>query len=117
MDIFELVDVLNELYPSPPGYDPLEECRRIKEEVAREYWSLSPEEQEHFFDDVDDDFADAPVDIRNVTREELIEVLRERDRIEEAKKRGTYEYKQNATPELAVAEPPPAYGGAGAVKK
>jgi len=117
MDIFEFVGVLKELYPRPPEHDPMEECRRIKKEVAREYWSLPPEERENYFNEPDDDLDGPGLDIENLTREELIKILKEEDRMEEAKKREAYEYRQNAAPELAVAEPPPAYGGAGATKR
>jgi len=75
MDIWEAVEILNERYPSD-GRDPLDECRKIKEEMSKEIVWFSYEELVKYCEDCG--FDDSEIKLENLTRESLLEIL-ERD--------------------------------------
>jgi hypothetical protein len=72
MDIWEAVEILNERYPSD-GRDPLEECRRVKEEMSKESAGLSFDELMKYYGDCD--FDDSEIKIEYLNREGLLRIL------------------------------------------
>jgi hypothetical protein len=75
MDIWEAVEILNECYPSD-GRDPLEECRKIKEDMSKEIVGFSYDELVKYCEDCD--FDDSEIKLKDLTREDLLKIL-ERD--------------------------------------
>ena len=77
MKLCEVVEILNERYPSD-GSDPLEECWRIKEEISRETANLPYDGLMKYYEDCGVD--DSGIRLENLTREEYLKILDEEDR-------------------------------------